>query len=112
MHIPSTRPFKKLFIDDERMPPGNEEEWWICRSSCEAMQQVLQHGVPEFISFDHDLGGDDTAMEFVKWLIEQDLDRPGFIPTTFSFDIHSQNPIGASNLRHILSSYLKHREME
>ncbi|MBF5007276.1 YqiA/YcfP family alpha/beta fold hydrolase [Diaphorobacter caeni] len=101
---------KKMFLDDERMPPGDESQWRICRSSNDAMQAMLQQGVPDFISFDHDLGGDDTAMIFVKWLIDKDLDSLGFIPAEFSFEIHSQNPIGAHNLRQTLYGYLTYRD--
>jgi hypothetical protein len=64
---------------------------------------------PEFISFDHDLGGEDTAMIVVNWMIEKDLDNPGFIPANFDFIVHSANPIGKQNIQGKLSSYLKQR---
>ncbi len=95
-----------MFIDDERMPAGNADDWRIVRSSDEAKQVVTSLGVPEFISFDHDLGGEDTAMVFVDWLIAAHLD--GVISTfPAAFDVHSQNPIGARNIRMKMQSYLE-----
>jgi hypothetical protein len=47
----------KLFIDDERFPVT--DDWVIVRSSKEAIDHVLAHGMPSEISFDHDLGGND-----------------------------------------------------
>ena len=79
------------------------------RTSQEAIAYVQNHGVPALISFDHDLGGEDTAMNFVRWLIDLDLDINGSIPEDFSFEIHSQNPVGALNIRTLLESYLAWR---
>jgi hypothetical protein len=45
----------KLFLDDERFPPDDGSEWVIVRSAFEAMLYCMDHGCPEFISFDHDL---------------------------------------------------------
>ncbi|MCX7592415.1 MAG: hypothetical protein N2235_01395 [Fischerella sp.] len=98
-----------MFIDDERFPPGNINEWVIVRSSREAVNYVTANGVPDFISFDHDLGSDDTAMEFVNWLINAHLDRT--IQTFPSvFDVHSQNPIGARNIRVTMQRYIDFNE--
>ena len=99
----------KLFIDDERYPPGEASNWQIVRSSAEAIAFIQLRGVPAFISFDHDLGGEDTAMVFIRWLIEMDLDHPGSIPKNFAYDVHSQNPVGARNIRALLDNYLSRR---
>jgi hypothetical protein len=48
----------KMFIDDERFPVS--DDWVIVRSSQEAIDTVLAKGFPSYISFDHDLGGDDV----------------------------------------------------
>lgn len=100
-----------LFIDDERYPPNDGTNWTIVRSSSEAIEYVLNHGCPTFISFDHDLGGEDTAMVFLHWLIEKDMDQPGFIPAELTFAVHSQNPIGARNLKCLLEGYLLSKSM-
>ncbi len=98
----------KLFLDDERMPPGDSSGWIIARTSAQAIEQCMD-GCPLYISFDHDLGDDDTAMPFVRWLVDMDLDTPGFIPANFSFYVHSQNPIGRENIEKYLTGYLNHR---
>lgn len=110
-----------LFIDDERWPP---KPWpadrpplgLIARSSKDAILFMTDNGCPAFISFDHDLGGDDTAMDVVNWMINTDLDASmkglRFIPTHFAFDVHSQNPVGAKNISGLLNSYLQFRNSE
>ena len=98
-----------LFIDDERFPPGNGDEWHIVRITAEAIEYVSKNGVPDLISFDHDLGGDDTAIDFVHWLIDRDLKNPGFIGSNCKFVVHSQNPVGARNIEKLLSAYLGFR---
>lgn len=73
---------------------------------------MKQGGCPEFITFDHDLGGDDTAMVIVHWMIEKDLDEPEWIPASFRWEVHSANPIGKANINGKLESYLKHRNSQ
>lgn len=88
----------KWFIDDERFPAGNVEDWVVFRTSKEVIEYTKVHGLPDFVSFDHDLGGEDTSMVFINWLIEQVLDGTILFPAGFDFDVHSQNPIGAKNI--------------
>jgi hypothetical protein len=99
----------KLFLDDERFPPDDGSEWVIVRSAFEAMLYCMDHGCPEFISFDHDLGENDTGMNFVHGLVHYDLDHPGFIPDNFEFYVHSQNVEGKKNIEGLLNSYLSFR---
>lgn len=87
----------KLFIDDERFPVT--DDWVIARSSDEAIALVLMHGMPVEISFDHDLGGDDTSRRFIMWMVDALLDEQITFPVDFSFSVHSQNPIGAEWIR-------------
>ncbi len=96
----------RLYIDDIRNPEGTFD---IVRTSNEAIEYMNIGGCPTFISFDHDLGGDDIAMIVVNWMIEQDLDNPGFIPYDFTFNVHSANPVGAENIKSKLNSYLSFR---
>ncbi len=94
----------RLFIDDEREPPDDGWEWLIARSSREAIMTLYNLGAPEYISFDHDLGGDDTSIKFIDWLIELTLDLldlgidPGSLSFPIRYEIHSQNPVGAANI--------------
>jgi len=97
----------RLYIDDIRVP--KTPDWFIVRSSADAIDFFRDMGCPEYISFDHDLGGDDTSMIIVKWMVENDLDNPGFIPQGFEFNVHSANPVGAANITGYLNAYLRQR---
>lgn len=96
----------KLFIDDERFPAENSGEWVIVRSSQQAISEVYQKGMPSFISFDHDLGGDDTSMKFLRWLLDELLDDMIAFPVDFKYYVHSQNPVGAENIRSFMEFLL------
>jgi hypothetical protein len=108
MPKPDTFPYR-LFIDDLRDPI--DADWRIARTSAEAIGMLEDLGCPSEISFDHDLGGDDTAMSVVKRLIDLDLDVGcTFIPATFIYSIHSANPVGRENIQGLLCQYLAVRE--
>lgn len=100
-----------MYIDDLRIPPADSDRHFhLVRSSGQAIAYVELHGCPEFVSFDHDLGGEDTSMVFIKWLIEKDLDMKGeFIPEDFHYQIHSANPVGSANIQGLLNNYLNLR---
>lgn len=101
----------RIFIDDERFPPENEE-WVICRSLDSFVNTVRTLGFPAYISFDHDLGDDvPTGHDIAKWMVEADLDSEmALIPAEFSFYVHSQNPVGAANITGTLAQYLSWRK--
>lgn len=101
----------KLFLDDERMPV-NPAEWIIVRSFEEACKYVIDNGFPYYVSFDHDLGTDKTGYDFAKFLIECDLNK-NWLDNCPNFDyfVHSQNPVGKSNIVNLLDNYLKKREI-
>ena len=101
----------KMFLDDERFPPNHGTEWeidWvIIRSSIDAIRYVQLQGLPEFISFDHDLGGDDTSRKFIIWLSDYMLDNGlTFAGREFDFYVHSQNPIGAQWIRGTMAAMI------
>jgi len=98
----------RLFLDDLRDPKGDFD--FIARTSNEAIRIMESQDCPDFISFDHDLGGDDTAMRVVKYMVEMDLDEFGWIPDDFSFFVHSANPVGAANIEGYLNAYLRTRK--
>lgn len=96
-----------LFIDDERMPPNDGNDWVIARSSQEAKDIVRASGVPRFISFDHDLGGEDTSIKFIWFLIDSYMS--GYIKSfPAAYYVHSQNPVGAANIRWLMGSFMRH----
>jgi hypothetical protein len=96
----------KMFIDDERFPPGDESKWIIVRSSEEAINTVKTLGMPEFVSYDHDLGGDDTSIKFIWWMINSHMDGE-FSNFPTMYEVHSQNPIGSKNIKYLLDGYIK-----
>lgn len=57
-----------LWVDDLRPAP---EGWTWAKTSYDALL-ILAYNVPDEISFDHDLGGDDTSRLVVMWLAEHD----------------------------------------
>lgn len=95
----------KLFIDDERFPVT--DDWVIVRSSKQAIAWVQTYGIPTHISFDHDLGGDDTSRVFIQWLTDQLIDEKLKFPPNFSFTVHSQNPIGARWIQGTMDGLVK-----
>jgi hypothetical protein len=96
----------KLFIDDERYPVT--DDWAIARTSQEAITHVQTHGMPIEISFDHDLGGDDTSMLFLHWLADQLIEGKVTFPANFSFGVHSQNNVGVKNINGLMQNLLLH----
>lgn len=110
--FPSNAHFEwKLYIDDIRMPPN--DTYIIARTVAEAQILIKQYGAPIFISFDHDLGMDNTGKilptgyDLAKWIVEMDMNGLIKIPNHFSFNIHSQNPVGAENIKSYLKNYLQ-----
>jgi hypothetical protein len=87
----------KMFIDDERNPVT--DDYVIVRSSHQAIDYVKKHGSPSYISFDHDLGGTDTSMVFINKWVDMLIDNVVDFPAEFDYYVHSQNPVGAANIR-------------
>ena len=102
-----------MFLDDERHPPRSwhDGSFIIMRSTELAKVFCTVMYVPDFISFDHDLGENKlTGYDFAHWLVEQDISKAGFLPDIFSFTIHSMNPVGAQNITILLNNYLQFRK--
>jgi len=94
-----------LFLDDRRDPP--DRSWVVVRSFEEAVAYVEQHGMPGFVSFDHDLGLGKTGFDFAKWLVERHLDGSP-LPDDFTFTVQSTNFDGGNNIESLLRSFLRH----
>jgi hypothetical protein len=93
----------KIWVDDIRTPPRD----WItdfawCKTSWTAiilLESYRQEGVrPEFMSLDHDLGGDDTSRAIVLWMCENE-----FWPKKVV--VHSANPVGVEWLEGMIERY-------
>lgn len=103
----------KLFIDDlrdaEKYYPG--EGFIVVRSCGDAISYVQSHGLPQFVSFDHDLGDTESEVEqtgytFAKYLIEYMFDNN--IKEPFQYYVHSANPVGLKNIVSYLENGFKH----
>jgi hypothetical protein len=129
---------KILWLDDLRNPYINLEgrvpkekgvvEWVLNYE--QFTQWIEKFGLPEIISFDHDLADEHytpkeywhnyqvskdyqdaqnyqekTGMDCAKWLVDYCMDNNAQLP---KFYVHSANPVGADNIRGLLRSYLKH----
>jgi len=97
----------KLFLDDERYPV--DPEFYIARNFDDAVWLVMNKGFPIEMSLDHDLGspGNRTGMDFVKWLVAYFIQEDVDFPDGFSYTIHSQNPVGAKNMRSYMEGFMK-----
>ncbi|MGV7535225.1 cyclic-phosphate processing receiver domain-containing protein [Mycobacterium kansasii] len=90
-----------LFLDDERHPV--DETNIVVRSFEEAVDYVRANGTPKHVCFDHDLGELRNGYHFALWLTDWNMDGNGF-PESYS--VHSQNPVGADNIRGIMDGYM------
>jgi|688.fasta_scaffold192121_5 hypothetical protein len=116
--------YKKLYLDDVRTP--KTEGWDIVRSYDEFVNYIETNGIPDEVSFDHDLsrehtkyyfdnGGhsnppDPLGVEFnektgydsAKWLCEYCWTNGIPLP---KWNVHSANPVGRDNIIHLLKNY-------
>lgn len=98
-----------LFLDDERFPTNPKDR--IARNSYDAQWLIEHLGMPQHISFDHDLGGADTAMNLLHWMAGQLIAGNVAFPENFSYSVHSQNPVGAQNIMSMMESLLEEFEL-
>ena len=106
---------KKLFLDDLRSidmvyDPSMEREFDIVRTYHDFVQYIKANGLPDFISFDNDLGLDDNGevapdgYAAAKWLVyESELDL-----RNLEFKVHSANPVAAEQIKGLLTNYINH----
>lgn len=132
---------KLVWIDDYRDPKDSgflskycpefekfrKDVIWV-KNYNEFIEWIGKNGLPDKISFDHDLADEHyapqnryadyntwsseqnfkekTGMDCAKWLIDYCLDNETELP---EFSIHSANPSGAENIRGILVNFLIHQ---
>lgn len=92
----------KLYLDDLRPIPDG---YIGVRSYREFVDWITFHGLPAYISFDHDLGLAESGYDCAKWLVEYCLDHEVSLP---DFDVHSQNPVGKENIIALLNNFIKY----
>lgn len=111
----------QLFLDDERLPhrvtwanlpPG---PWVVVRDYSQFVSYISKHGMPLFVSFDHDLADEHyyknpngasfkekTGYDCAKWLIEYCMDKSLKFP---NYQVHSMNPIGKENIVGLVENF-------
>jgi NAD+-processing family protein with receiver domain len=102
-----------LFLDDIRavsmVYPNKDNDFVVVRSYDACIAYIKQNGLPEFMSFDNDLGEDENktvlpdGYAVTKWLVyESGLDL-----TNFKFKVHSANPVAKKQIEGLLNNYIK-----
>ena len=106
---------KKLFLDDIRQAEWIYHaelamEFEVVRSYTEFVAFIQKNGLPDFISFDNDLGLDENGevapdgYAAAKWLVyESGLDL-----RNLKFKVHSANPVAAEQIRGLLNNYIRY----
>jgi hypothetical protein len=127
---------KLLWLDDLRNPfnvdwvsryvPGFEGDVIWVKSYLEFVENIQKNGLPDRISFDHDLGDEHikfyfdngghenppnpekvsfiekTGYDCAKWLINYCIENDLKLP---EFTVHSANPVGSQNIKRILNNF-------
>ncbi|MBO2546026.1 hypothetical protein J0871_16535 [Salegentibacter sp. BDJ18] len=105
---------KKLFLDDIRIPKMvydtiETKDFIVVRNYADFVKYIKQNGLPDFISFDNDLGLNENGevapdgYAAAKWLVyESNLDL-----RRLRFKVHSANPVAAEQIRELLSNYIR-----
>jgi hypothetical protein len=134
---------KKLYLDDYRYPIlsfdytnniiYNDKDWDIVTNYDEFVNYILKNGLPNLISFDHDLADEHytpaiywndyekskeyqekqqykekTGLECAKWLINYCIDNKQKLP---NYLCHSQNPVGKDNILGLLDNFNKYENI-
>lgn len=121
-----------LFLDDFRFPEQVKwinlpnVKWEIVRSYDEFVAFITKNGLPNFISFDHDLADEHykelnnsfdsdfiqyslftekTGYDCAKWLVKYCFDNRASLP---HYTVHSLNPIGKKNILSLLDVFNNH----
>ena len=132
---------KFLFLDDIRQPSDAfehtqqtmflEKKWEVVTNYNEFIEWITKNGLPDFISFDHDLADmhyttyhlstndekskewqdaqlhiEKTGYECAKWLIDYCLDNNFDCP---KFYCHSMNPVGKDKINCLLEQFSNYR---
>jgi hypothetical protein len=117
---------KYLFLDDIRHPYDAfnytkqsmflHKKWDIVRSYDEFVNYIVVNGLPDFISFDHDLVDEHyihnnideykekTGMECARYLIDYCIENEKLCPEYY---VHSMNTIGKENIISLLQQFKK-----
>ena len=88
-----------LYLDDLRTTPEGFDRVYNYE---EFVTYLERKGLPDFISFDHDLGEDFSGYDCAKYLVEYCLTHQLPLP---NYQVHSQNPVGKENIERLLDNF-------
>ena len=107
-----------LFLDDVRDPNkflDDTRTWVVVRNYNQFTETIEKQGLPDFISFDHDLADEHygarleyekfkekTGYDCARWLIEYCMKTNQALPL---WQVHSMNPVGRMNINMVLSLF-------
>ena len=78
---------------------------WV-KTQPEFEKYINQNGLPDFISFDNDLGvGCGEGYGCAKWLVEYCMNNNVQLP---GYYVHSANPVAKENIENYLNNFIKH----
>lgn len=98
----------EIFLDDERMPCSAMFDAVIVRDFWAFKRTIVERGIPKYVSFDHDLGfSKHTGMDCAMFLIAMMFDYKPSNVEDFQYYVHSQNPVGAENIRCFMENHLR-----
>lgn len=134
----------KLFLDDNRWPPeaakwmhkrvGSEDnllyldpDWQVVRNYPQFVDWIEKNGLPDLISFDHDLADghyhqslQEGSINYESENFNSDLNKTGYHAITWLIDycrekslplpeclVHTMNPVGKQNIEAAIESYYK-----
>jgi hypothetical protein len=113
---------RKLFLDDIRKPPDNS--WDVVRNYSDFCNYLSHFGLPDVISFDHDLADEHYEIgcpsgfqefDYTKCTEYTGLDCARFMINNYGVPkywmVHSMNPVGKKNIEAELNAFVK-RESE
>ena len=89
----------QLYLDDLRPTPEGFDRVY---SYEEFVAYLERKGLPDFISFDHDLGEDLSGYDCAKYLVAYCLEHQRSLP---DYQVHSQNPVGRENIERLLDNF-------
>ena len=113
-----------LWLDDIRNPFVVGMDWWftiqylkeeylkIDDEECEIIwvktqpefeKYIIQNGLPDFISFDNDLGvGNGEGYSCAKFVIDYCLDHNMYLP---GYYVHSMNTVARDNINNLFENF-------
>ena len=92
-----------MYLDDIRKP--KTEGWTIIRNYSEFVHHITIFGIPDEISFDHDLGEEEkSGYDCAKWLCQYCWENGLPFP---DWNVHSANPVGRENIVSLLTNFEK-----